>query len=181
MFNLNLGKIGARYLCFPLLRLSRWNQHKKRPQKAQKSEGREVWFGGGWFYFCFQWLKNDFGNPEGSIHCSTHIKGVQWNPIIFKYLPIENGLSLISPLYTTCKQEHSAHRKDRTRPSKLPRTRSKQLAHKEMSQAHSHTPLHCSTSRGPNKSLYFKCLSEQKEHTLSLSWVLCHKEKGKPP
>lgn len=88
---------------------------------------------------------------------------------IFKYLPIENGLSLISPLYTTCKQEHSAHRKDRTRPSKLPRTRSKQLAHKEKSQAHSHTPLHCSASRGPNKSLYFKCLSEQKEHTLSLS------------
>lgn len=57
---------------------------------------------------------------------------------IFKYLPIENGLSLISPLYTTCKQEHSAHRKDRTRPSKLPRTRSKQLAHKEKSQAQSY-------------------------------------------
>jgi len=33
---------------------------------------------------------------------------------IFKYLPIENGLSLISPLYTKCKQEHSAHRKDRS-------------------------------------------------------------------
>lgn len=168
MFNLNLGKIGARYLCFPLLRLSRWNQHKKRLQKAQKSKGREVWFGGVWFYFCFQWLKNDFGNPEGSIHCSTHIKGVQWNPIIFKYLPIENGLSLISPLYTTCKQEHSAHRKDRTRPSKLPRTRSKQLAHKEKSQAQSYPIALLHVQRSKQKLVFQVSEWTERAHVITL-------------